>query len=163
MFQQPVHYNATAKQNIALGDLGLPSNDSDQAILKAAVEAGADSVLSQLPGGYDQLLGRWFADGAELSVGEWQRIALARAFLRQAPILILDEPTSAMDPWAEADWLSRFRTLARGRTVIMITHRFAAARLADQIHVMADGQIVESGTHDQLMAIQGHYEAGMNE
>lgn len=163
LFQQPVHYNATAKQNIALGDLSLQSNDSDQAIMKAAVEAGADAVLSQLPGGYDQLLGRWFADGAELSVGEWQRIALARAFLRQAPILILDEPTSAMDPWAEADWLSRFRSLAQGRTVIMITHRFAAARLADQIHVMADGRIVESGTHDQLMAIQGHYEAGMNE
>ena len=163
LFQQPVHYNATAKQNIALGDLDLQSNDSDKAIMKAAVEAGADSVLSQLPGGYDQLLGRWFADGAELSVGEWQRIALARAFLRQAPILILDEPTSAMDPWAEADWLSRFRSLAQGRTVIMITHRFAAARLADQIHVMADGRIVESGTHDQLMAVQGHYEAGMNE
>lgn len=120
LFQQPVHYNATAKQNIALGDLGLQSNDSDQAIMKAAVEAGANSILRQLPGGYDQLLGRWFADGAELSVGEWQRIALARAFLRQAPILILDEPTSAMDPWAEADWLSRFRSLARSRTVIMI-------------------------------------------
>ena len=163
LFQQPVHYNATAKQNIALGDLGLQANDSDQAIRKAAIEAGADSFLGHLPGGYDQLLGRWFADGAELSVGEWQRIALARAFLRQAPILILDEPTSAMDPWAESEWLSRFRSLAAGRTVIMITHRFAAARLADQIHVMADGGIVESGTHDQLMAMQGHYEAGMNE
>jgi len=95
-------------------------------------------------------------------VGEWQRIALARAFLRQAPILILDEPTSAMDPWAEADWLSRFRPLAKGRTVIMITHRFAAARLADQIHVMANGQILESGTHEQLLAIQGRYEAGLH-
>ena len=162
LFQQPVHYNATAKQNIALGNLNLPSQESDQAVMKAAVEAGADAVLRQLPAGYDQLLGRWFADGAELSVGEWQRIALARAFLRQAPILILDEPTSAMDPWAEAEWLSRFRALAKGRTVIMITHRFAAARLADQIHVMADGQILESGTHDQLLALQGHYETGLN-
>ncbi len=83
------------------------------------------------------------------------RVALAWAFLRQASILILDEPTSAMDPWAEADWLSRFRSLAQGRTVIMITHRFAAARLADQIHDMANGRIVESGTHDQLIRLRG--------
>ena len=117
---------------------------------KAAADAGADEIIDQLPAGYEQLLGRWFADGAELSVGEWQRIALARAFLRRAPILILDEPTSAMDPWAEADWLGRFRRLAGGRTVIMITHRFTTARLADQIHVMSEGRIIESGTHEQL-------------
>lgn len=157
LFQQPVHYNATARENIALGDLRVTAPD---AVSKAAADAGADEIIEQLPAGYDQLLGRWFADGAELSVGEWQRIALARAFLRRAPILILDEPTSAMDPWAEADWLGRFRRLAGGRTVIMITHRFTTARLADQIHVMSEGRIIESGTHDQLLALNGQYAEG---
>jgi ATP-binding cassette subfamily B protein len=151
LFQQPVHYNATARQNIALGDL---KNANDQNIAEAAIGAGAAEIITELPAGYDQLLGRWFADGTELSIGEWQRIALARAFLRQAPILVLDEPTSAIDPWAEAEWLERFRQLAQGRTVILITHRMAVARMADQIHVMAGGRIVESGTHDQVMALR---------
>src|SRR5499427_6678651 len=152
LFQQPVHYNATARQNIALGDL---KNAGDQNIAEAAMGAGADRIIRELPAGYDQLLGRWFADGTELSIGEWQRIALARAFLKPAPILVLDEPTSAMDPWAEAEWLDRFRQLAQGRTVILITHRMAIARVADQIHVMAEGRIVESGTHEQLIALGG--------
>lgn len=157
LFQQPVHYNATVRENIALGDFNVASV---HAVAEAARASGANDVIAQLPNGYDQLLGRWFAEGAELSVGEWQRIALARAFLRPAPILILDEPTSAMDPWAEADWLGRFRHLAAGRTVIMITHRFTTARLADQIHVMAGGRIVESGTHEQLLAMNGQYGEG---
>src|SRR5205823_9784442 len=113
--------------------------------------AGADEPVGRLPQGYDTLLGKWFAGGTELSVGEWQRIALARAFLRQAPILLLDEPTSAMDSWAEAAWLERFRSLAEGRTVIIITHRFTTAMRADVIHVMADGEIVESGSHHELL------------
>jgi ATP-binding cassette subfamily B protein len=103
------------------------------------------------------LLGRWFAGGTELSVGEWQRIALARAFLRRAPIIILDEPTSALDPWAEADWLERFRTLAAGRTSIIITHRFTTAMHADVIHVMDRGRIIESGSHQRLLEQSGLY------
>jgi ATP-binding cassette subfamily B protein len=157
LFQQPVHYNATAAQNIALGEMRKPPSDGE--IRSAAQAAGADTAIDQLPMGYDNLLGKWFADGAELSVGEWQRIALARAFVRRAPILILDEPTSAMDPWAEADWLDRFRRLAAGHTAIVITHRFTTARLADAIHVMEAGSIAESGTHQELIHRGGQYAA----
>lgn len=156
LFQQPVHFCATVRENIGFGDLALPA--SDRAVHDAVQDAGAEPVLAKLPDGMDTLLGRWFADdGKELSVGEWQRIALARAFLRKAPILILDEPTSAMDPWAEADWLSRFRQLAGGRTVLIITHRFTTAMFADAIHVMDAGRIVESGSHEELQELGGRY------
>jgi ATP-binding cassette subfamily B protein len=153
LFQQPVHYNDTVRENIAYGDLHAPVDSLEI----AAQAAGAEEIIARLPQGYDSMLGRWFADGTELSLGEWQRIALARAFLRRAPILILDEPTSAMDPWAEADWLARFRKLAAGRTVLMITHRFSTAMFADVIHVMSEGHIVESGTHEQLLEAAGRY------
>ena len=101
--------------------------------------------------------GKWFADGTELSGGEWQRIALARAFLRQSPIVILDEPTSFMDSWAEAEWLNRFRALVERRTALIITHRFTTAMQADVIHVMNEGRIVESGTHGELLSLGGLY------
>jgi ATP-binding cassette subfamily B protein len=103
------------------------------------------------------LLGKWFASGTELSGGEWQRVALARAFLRRAPLLLLDEPTSAMDPWAESDWLARLRTLAAGRTILLRTHRFTTARQADVIHVLVDGRVAESGSHEELLALGGRY------
>jgi ATP-binding cassette, subfamily B, bacterial len=110
-----------------------------------------------LPNAYETLLGKWFVNGAELSNGERQKLALARAFFRKAPIIILDEPTSALDSWAEADWFERFRSLAQGRTAIIITHRFTIARRADIIHVMDAGQIVESGKHDELLDQRGLY------
>jgi len=158
LFQQPVHYNATVAQNVAWGDVVAPP---DPRAVKAAVElAGAVEIVERLPHGYDQLLGRWFENGTELSAGEWQRIALARAFLRPAPIIVLDEPTSSMDPWAEADWLNRFRRLAAGRTALVITHRFTTARLADTVCVMAAGRIVESGPHSTLVAAGGPYAEG---
>jgi ATP-binding cassette, subfamily B, bacterial len=94
-----------------------------------------------------------------LSIGEWQRLALARAFHREAPIILLDEPTSSMDPWAEANWLRSLRNLAKGRTAILITHRFTTASLADEIHVIDEGRIVESGSHPELIACEGMYAA----
>jgi len=104
------------------------------------------------------VLGRWFGY-TELSVGEWQRLALARAFIRQADLVILDEPTSAMDSWAEAAWMARFRELVAGRTALIITHRFTTAMQADIIHVMHEGRVVESGTHAELVALGGRYAA----
>lgn len=155
LFQQPFHYNTTIHENVLYGDLKLSASDAD---IDAAVKAaGASEIVARLPEKEQTLLGRWFAGGTELSVGEWQRIALARAFLRRAPIIILDEPTSALDPWAEADWLERFRKLAVGRTSIIITHRFTTAMHADVIHVMDRGRIVESGNHQQLLQQSGLY------
>jgi ATP-binding cassette subfamily B protein len=153
LLQTPFHYNTTVQENVFYGDLKASNLELDAAI-KAA---GAEEIVARLPQQEQTLLGRWFAGGTELSVGEWQRIALARAFLRRAPIIILDEPTSALDPWAEADWLERFRTLAAGRTSIIITHRFTTAMHADVIHVMDRGRIIESGSHQRLLEQSGLY------
>lgn len=158
VFQQPVHYNTTVAENIGVGDLRLAENRA--AITAAAQAAGADSIIARLPKDYESLLGNWIVEGTELSVGEWQRIALARAFLRQAPLIVFDEPTSAMDPWAEADWMQRFRQLVTGRTALIITHRFSTAMFADEIHVMTGGQIIESGSHQELLARGGLYAQG---
>lgn len=155
LFQQPVHYNATVGENIEYGD--LESEPTQEEIETAVIAAGAEEIIFRLPDGYRSLLGKWLTGGTELSVGEWQRVALARAFLRRAPIIILDEPTSALDPWAEADWLERFRELAVDRTAIVITHRFTTAMHADIIHVMERGRIVESGSHEQLLEQNGLY------
>jgi ATP-binding cassette subfamily B protein len=155
LFQSPVRYSQSVSENIAFGD--LTQSPTDDEIEFAAIAAGADEIIARLPHGYQSSLGKWFANGTELSVGEWQRIALARAFLRRAPIILLDEPTSAMDSWAEVEWMRRFRRLAEGRTAVIITHRFTTAMQADIIHVMVDGEIVESGTHGQLAACDGYY------
>ncbi|NEO30601.1 MAG: ABC transporter ATP-binding protein [Symploca sp. SIO3C6] len=155
LFQSPVPYYLTAAENIKLGDLSVTPTQAE--IETAARVSGIHDKITSLPQGYHSLMGKWFPGGNDLSGGEWQRLALARSFLRHAQIIILDEPTSAMDPWAEFDWLERFRKLANGRTAIVITHRFTLAMRADIIHVMRAGQIVESGNHDQLITQDGLY------
>lgn len=155
LLQEPVRYDTTVAGNIAVGPLGERAALDEIKI--AARAAGAEELIARLPRGYETLLGRWFEGGVELSVGEWQRLALARAFLRPTPLIVLDEPTSAMDSWAEADWLQRLRSLAVGRTVLLITHRFSTAMQADVIHVMGGGRIVESGRHEDLVARAGAY------
>ena len=159
LFQFPVQYQATAADNIAFGNISLEADTASQhhAIETAAIAAGAHEFIEQLPQTYDTLLSKSLAEGSELSGGEWQRIALARAFLRQSPIVILDEPTSAMDPWAEARWLNRFGKMVGDRTAVIITHRFTAAMRADYVYLMKQGQIIEAGTHEELLAEKGLY------
>jgi ATP-binding cassette subfamily B protein len=119
---------------------------------KGAEDSGLNEIIDRLPNSYDTQLGRDFLDGTELSVGEWQRLGLVRAAIRQAQILVLDEPTSAMDPWAELRWAERLRSMAANRITILITHRFTTAMFADVIYVMSEGRVVESGSHAQLLS-----------
>lgn len=155
LFQMPVTYDASAAENISVGDI---SRDyTAETIREAAVSAGADEVICRLPQGYDTPLGKAFAMGNDLSAGEWQRLAMARAFFRRSPVILLDEPTSFMDSWAEAEWFDRLRRLAAGRTAVVITHRFTIAMRADLIHVMHKGRVVQSGTHPELLAAGGLY------
>ncbi|MEA5593445.1 ABC transporter ATP-binding protein [Rivularia sp. UHCC 0363] len=154
MFQFPARYHDTVTNNMIMGVLN--TNPTPTQIDTVAQATGADITIRQLPAGYDTLLGKRFG-GTELSGGQWQRLALARTWLRSAPIVILDEPTSAMDTWAENNWLGSLRQLAQGKTVVIITHRLTTAQHADTIHVMAQGKIVESGTHQQLLAKGGNY------
>jgi ATP-binding cassette subfamily B protein len=155
LFQDYARYHLTARENIWFGDVDLASDANG--VERAARIAGADEILRGLPKGYETVLGKWFNDGQELSVGEWQKVALARAFYRDAPILVLDEPTSALDARAEYEVFERFRELARGRTAILVSHRFSTVRLADRIFVLADGQIIERGTHEELVLSRGRY------
>ena len=155
IFQDYAQYHLTARENIWFGNAALPPDE--ERIVEAARHAGADEVITGLPQGYETILGKWFENGEELSVGEWQKVALARAFLRDAQIIVLDEPTSTLDARAEYEVFKRFRQLASGRTVILISHRFSTVRMADRIYVLEDGRIIESGSHDELVRLGGTY------
>jgi ATP-binding cassette subfamily B protein len=155
VFQDYAHYNLTARENIGFGDVNQLSARDEVRI--AAKRAGVDKAIASLPYGYDTTLGREFEEGEELSIGEWQKVALARAFLRQSQIVVLDEPTSALDAKAEHQVFEQFRKLTQGRTAILISHRLSSIKLADRIYVIKDGRIVESGTHNELVQLNGHY------
>ena len=155
IFQDFVQYQLTARENIRLGNVAL--KEDDPAILGSARDVGIHDTITRLRHGYDTMLGKWFEEGEELSVGEWQKMALARAFVRDAQIIVLDEPTSALDPQAEYDIFQYIRELAEGRAVLLISHRFSTVRTADHIHIFDQGRVIESGTHDELMALGGRY------
>ena len=155
IFQDYAHYHLTARENIWFGNTTLPPDH--ERVIAAARQSGADDVISALPHGYETILGKWFEDGEELSIGEWQKVALARAFMRDAQIIVLDEPTSSMDAKAEYEFFKNFRQLVSGRTAILISHRFSTVRMADRIYVLKHGSIIEDGTHEELINRQGVY------
>ena len=155
MFQDYVTYQATAAENIGLGN--VPDINDRERIEVAGAQAGAAELIGGLPDGYDTALGKWFDHGVNLSGGEWQKVALARAFMRDAKILLLDEPTSALDAQAEYDLFERLRSLTRGRTAVYISHRFSTVRRADRIVFLEHGRLVEEGTHAELMKLNGRY------
>jgi ATP-binding cassette, subfamily B, bacterial len=156
IFQDYAQYHLTATENISVGDVAAQSDH--ERVVAAARRSGADEIIRGLKQGYDTILGKWFEDGEELSVGEWQKVALARAFMRDAQIVVLDEPTSALDPKAEYEVFKQFRRLAKGRTTILVSHRLSTVRMADRIYVLDDGRVVERGTHNQLVQAGGQYE-----
>lgn len=155
IFQDFMRYDMTAHENIAMGR--IESANSRFQIRSAAMKSYAESLIRKLPKGYDQLLGCRFEGGIELSGGEWQKIALARAHLREAQLLILDEPTAALDARSEHEIFERFAELAEGKMTLLISHRFSTVRMADRILVLQDGRIAEQGSHDELVRNGGHY------
>jgi ATP-binding cassette subfamily B protein len=149
--QDHANWPLTVRHNITMG------RDADPATLATAAASGADTVIERLPHGYDTLLDRHFKDGAELSGGQWQRIAAARGFYRSAPLLIMDEPTAALDARAEYALFSSIRGHAQGRSVLLITHRLASVKHADRIYVLREGRVIEQGGHADLLALGGQY------
>lgn len=155
IFQDFVRYHLTAAENIGVGKIDAMG---DRARIEEAARKGmADEVVAELPRGYEQLIGRRFKDGVDLSGGQWQKIAIARAYMRDAQVMILDEPTAALDARAEYEVFRRFKELSEGKTAVLISHRFSSVRMADRILVLADGKVEASGTHEQLMVQGGRY------
>jgi ATP-binding cassette, subfamily B, bacterial len=155
IFQDFMRYEMTVRENIGVGQVEIKHSDEDIAI--AAGKSLASEVIQKLSDGYDQILGRRFVSGVDLSGGEWQRIALARAYLRDAQLLILDEPTAALDAKSELEVFERFAELTSGKMALLISHRFSTVRMADRIVVLSGGRLVEEGTHQQLIALGGQY------
>jgi ATP-binding cassette, subfamily B, bacterial len=155
IFQDYVKYQLTAGENIGFGR--IEAIEDTGRIERSAVEAGADVVIGALPQGYDTPLGRWFQDGQELSIGQWQKVALARAFMRDADLLILDEPTSSLDVRSEYEVFRAFDELTAAKMAVLISHRFSTVRMAGRIVVIEDGRVIENGTHDELILRGGRY------
>ncbi len=157
ILQDFVRYDFSASENIGVGSIARV--DERERVVDAAERALADRVIDRLPLGYAQPLGRRFKDSVELSGGEWQKMAIARAYMRDGDVLILDEPTAALDARAEYEVFQRFRELSQGRTCLIISHRFSTVRMADRIVVLEDGSIAEAGSHVELLSEGGRYAA----
>lgn len=149
IFQDFVKFELTLRENIAMGEIAQIQNE--KRIAAAAQKSLADQVVNQLPGGYDQQLGKRFKEGKDLSGGQWQKVAIARAYMKDAEVLVLDEPTSALDARAETEAFDRFIKLTEGKTAVIISHRFSTVRIADRIMVLQNGSVLEIGTHEELM------------
>ena len=155
IFQDYLRYQMTFAQNIAVGNIDQKGN---RPLIEASAQRSmADVLAAKLPGAYDQMLGKRFADGVELSGGEWQKVALARAYMRDAQLLILDEPTSALDARAEFEVFQRFAELTKGKSAVLISHRFSTVRMADRILVLEKGELIEIGSHEELLIKGGRY------
>lgn len=155
VFQDFTRYAFPLRDNVGLGRADRLGDM--EAIRRASALGGADEVAAALPDGYETVLTRQFTGGTDLSGGQWQRVAISRAFMRDAPFVVLDEPTAALDPKAEADVFERFAAMAGSRTAILVSHRLGMARLCDRVMVLQGGQLIELGTHDELLAAGGEY------
>lgn len=155
IFQDYIRYQMTVAQNVAVGN--IDEQENRERIIAASQKSLADLLVQRLPGKYDQALGKRFNQGVELSGGEWQKIALARAYMKEAQLLILDEPTSALDARAEYEVFQRFAELTRGKTAVLISHRFSTVRMADRILVLDKGELLEMGSHEELLKKNGRY------